>query len=511
MKKKIFLMLALITVLGCIFAISVSASDTAPESYVESDTSYTVYTDSQYQEVILGVYEGTLANKTIVFGCDIMVTLEFIMQNPCDITIDLNGFTYTNNTTINKSGDFDFQNKDAIIRIKNGNISSSFCVFIFRTAGQLYAEDIDVVSRDECVYRYGNSHDAVISLKNCKMDAIGDYLAVNLNGNCGRESGSEGGSLYLIEGGEYAGLGIYCPRDGSYVKDCLVYEKRLALDTWHKHAGTKDKPQNVILNITNVTVTGGDGEIYLNDVSLEPMLYDCTFSKINLSNKTGAVIISYTSPTCTDAGTKTKYHNLTSITVDEQYSIDNPAKGHTSDLENIRDIVYQNGFHNAGAYLCPCTDCGATDTRVEAASLFACLGYSVTESGSAGIVIGFTLNGKAITEYEEITNRTVKYGVFAVSKDKLGTNDVFASDGTVAQGVINAELTNSSFTVFQIKIRGFVTDAQKNKMIAMGAYVKVTDGNGTEYSYMQPGTPLEGENYCFVSYNGITGNSSTEE
>ena len=39
----------------------------------------------------------------------------------------------------------------------------------------------------------------------------------------------------------------------------------------------------------------------------------------------------------------------------------------------------------------------------------------------------------------------------------------------------------------------------------MGGYVEVTDGEAKEYSYMQSGTPNEGEKYCFVSYNDIVG------
>ena len=505
MKKRVFLMLTLLAMLGCIFAISISASDTVSENYAESDTAYTVYTDEQYQEVILGIYDGTLANKTIVFGCDILVTLELVMENPCDITIDLNGFTYTNNKVINKSGDFDFQNKDAIIRIKNGYIKSSFCVFIFRTSGQLYAEEINVVSNDECIYRYGSSHSAVISLKNCKMDATGNYHSVNLCGNCGGQNGSESGSLYMIEGGEYAGLCIYCPREGSYVKDCLVYEEKLILDTWHRHGGTNESPQNAILDITNVTVTGDGGEIYLNDAGLSPVLYDCTFDKVNLSNKTTAVIISYTSPTCTQAGTKTTYHNLTSITVDEQYSIDNPAKGHSADLENVLDAVYQDGYHNIGAYVCPCVECGAMDARAEAQALFACLGYSIAETGTRGIAVGFSANKGAIAAYTEITENTVSFGVFAVSQSRLGANDILDENGNMAQGVVGTQI-KGSYSLFEIKVTG-IGENQKDTKLALGAYVAVSDGENTEYSYMQD--TAKGEmvgNYMLVSYNDLTDN-----
>ena len=110
--------------------------------------------------------------------------------------------------------------------------------------------------------------------------------------------------------------------------------------------------------------------------------------------------------------------------------------------------------------------------------------------------------GVAIKEYAEVTGKTLKYGVFAVLQSKLGDNDVFADDGTVADGVINAEITNYEFVAFELKITGF-TDEQKDTKLAMGAYVAVTGGETTEYSYMQVGTPNANEKYCFISYNDI--------
>lgn len=97
----------------------------------------------------------------------------------------------------------------------------------------------------------------------------------------------------------------------------------------------------------------------------------------------------------------------------------------------------------------------------------------------------------------------MKYGVFAVLKDKLGTNDVFSENGEAANGVISAEITNYSFAAFELKIVGF-TDEYKDTELAMGAYVTVTDGEKTEYSYMQATDKGAKEgSYYFVSYNDI--------
>ena len=476
--KKLYLILVMVVALTLCLCIVSVAQDTAPESYVSSETAYTVYNDAQYQEVILGIYNNELENKTIVFGCDILVTLDFVMTNPCDITIDLNGFKYTNNTINNKSGDFDFQNGSAIIRIKNGSIESNFCVFIFRTSGQLYAESIEVVSHDECVYRYGGSHNAIVSLKNCKMNATADYYAVNLNGNCGCPQGSEGGSLYQIEGGEYGGLAILCPRDGSYVRDCLVYEKNLCLDTWHRHAGTSSAPKNVELEVRNVKVTSDSGEIYLNDVGLSPILYDCTFKKINLSNKSDAVIISYTSPTCENPGTKTKYYNLTSISVDEQYSIDNPAKGHTANLDEILDLVYENGFNNAGTYICTCTECGAMDIKEKtpsASALITFVGISAPMNGN-GICIGYAIGCEAIETYKSY-EKTFEYCVVAYIPLENETNvDPIGTDLKPIDYTISTPLS-AEYSAVDFVINGF--GSHVDTPLAMCAYVY--DGSEVDY------------------------------
>jgi len=175
-------------------------------------------------------------------------------------------------------------------------------------------------------------------------------------------------------------------------------------------------------------------------------------------------------------------------------------------VDGIRS--YEN-FLSEGVIVCTCTNCGATTTK-NAPAIFTCLGYSAPEDGRGGIAIGFTVNNEAIKEYTEATGKTLKYGVFAVLQSRLGDKDIFAQDGTVADGVINAEITNYEFVAFELKIIGFA-DEHKGIKLAMGAYVAVTDGETTEYSYMQGGEPNENEKYCFVSYNDIVGTPSTDE
>jgi len=183
---------------------------------------------------------------------------------------------------------------------------------------------------------------------------------------------------------------------------------------------------------------------------------------------------------------------------------------HVNNPSELVTINYGSYTVN-GTKIITCQNDGCTyNVTEETPALFTCLGYSAPEDGRGGIAIGFTVSNVAIAEYEEATGKTLKYGAFAVLQSKLKDKDVFAEDGTAAEGVISAEITNYQFVAFELKIVGF-TDEQKDTKLAMGAYVAVTDGEKTEYSYMQSGTPNENEKYCFVSYNDIIGKLPANE
>ena len=137
-------------------------------------------------------------------------------------------------------------------------------------------------------------------------------------------------------------------------------------------------------------------------------------------------------------------------------------------------------------------------------ALFICRGYSAYENGFGGIAIGFFINYGAIDEYTKVTGKSVNYGVFAVLQDNILGKDVFDSNGELTEGVISADVTTHGLAVFELKIVGFL-DNQKDVMLAMGAYVVVSDENTTEYSYMQAEAPLEGQSYSFISFNGVLG------
>lgn len=178
--------------------------------------------------------------------------------------------------------------------------------------------------------------------------------------------------------------------------------------------------------------------------------------------------------------------------------------------ENV-ECSYES-YDAVGTKTIACTRDGCNRSITENITpLFTCLGYSAPENGNGGIAVGYTVNKEAVTEYISVTKITLSYGVFAVLKDRLGTNDIFAEDGTVANGVLHADITKYEFSAFEIKIVGFAEE-QKETKLAMGAYVVVSDGVATKYSYMQAKDKGESNgNYYFVSFNDIVPTIAKEE
>ena len=135
-------------------------------------------------------------------------------------------------------------------------------------------------------------------------------------------------------------------------------------------------------------------------------------------------------------------------------------------------------------------------------ALFEYLGYSADEKGNAGFIIGFVANVEAIGQYKELTGKTLEYGVFVATQNAIGNDDIFTSDGKTKDGVVGVKTSNSPFALFQLKVSGFRED-QKDVKLSLGAYIKVIDGESTEFVYLQDKAPDENQKYHFASYNEI--------
>ena len=172
-------------------------------------------------------------------------------------------------------------------------------------------------------------------------------------------------------------------------------------------------------------------------------------------------------------------------------------------VHNLSVAIEYVSFDAAGTKTVRCTNADCTHVEAtEAPALFENKGYSAAEYAGGGISVGFKVNKAAITEYEEVTGKTVSYGVFAVLADVIKTNDIFDADGKALDGVIAADITNTDFDIFNLKIVGFA-DNQLDTDLVMGAYVGVSKDGTTEYAYLQDATPEKNEKYYFASYNDV--------
>lgn len=166
-------------------------------------------------------------------------------------------------------------------------------------------------------------------------------------------------------------------------------------------------------------------------------------------------------------------------------------------------IVYES-YLEVGLKTTVCPLCGGNDGGELTPALFNCLGYSASQYGVGGISVGYVINKDAIAEYEKATGKTVSYGVFAASYDRLGENEAVSANGTFASYVIGTQIDGSIVNVFEIKIIGFTTEAQKSAKLVLGAYLIATKGEERAVSYMQPYASQNGGRYSYTTYNDIS-------
>lgn len=284
-------------------------------------------------------------------------------------------------------------------------------------------------------------------------------------------------------------------KDYIYINSSEITEYTAAGDT--QHIVAKDS------TFTKIDLTGDtSGGAYAT-------LINSTYSTINLKRKAGSrngTLYIVTEADCDTAATRIVYTyddatqgNVSSV--DEKYPIENPAKGHNTEGE-LLSVSYDSYLEcGNGTYIC--TSCGEEHlAKGVFEPLFSCLGYSLFENGSGSVAVGYTVNKEALDFYKSATGKTFSFGIFAVLKDRLGTSDIFASDGTASTGVVSADITGYDVQTFELKIIG-IDGAHRDASIVMGAYTKVSDGEVTEYSYLQDGVPQAGERYEHVSYNGV--------
>ena len=608
MKKKIFLITAMVALLVCVFAISVSAANEVTlvtGETVDFETVFKVGTSNGVDNVVTGFNTGYNNNSmTDVIFPDYLAGIECNglfgkYANPASTTIKTLTFEATDDFFI--SGDNIFSgisvtkvtfNPNCVVEIRKGSFSgcTSLTEITFpkfrKLANNSFANCSNMVPTNELVFAEGMTEIGADAFHGCS--SLGGTVVFPSTLTTIKEEVFSGTNITGVDFSKCAELAtlekaIFAHCDSIETIDMSACVKLTSLG--NSFAENCDELINVILppnlevvpeksfawcpNIQSMVIPASCTQIgveafqyarheqalkvftlYIqSNVNFDTSRYsvfNSSSAKVEFvligenvtaesfiaantySHVTGATVVDYVAGE--NPWTYVPGQAITSHTIVENYCASlaltgnhayegNPCVVVCADCElstanenpehNLAiEITYENGFGNAGNKLVACTNKGcAYGEETEMASLFTCLGYSANEVGGDGIAIGYVVNNEAIDEYTSITGKSLSYGVFVASQNKLGENDIFDQEGNKTSGVVSVEITSYEFAVFELKVVGF-TDENKGSLLAMGAYVAVTDGETTEYSYMQDGEPLENEKYCFVSYNDIVGKTS---
>ena len=348
----------------------------------------------------------------------------------------------------------------------------------------IYLGKMEIVDL-RCFYMHNNPHNVTVYLaNNSASDLKNERVTADVTTN---ENGT------TIAHGTYAGV------NANGTLEILVdnrIQNNIKVNDYIKFyfCGT-----NEVCFVTRVNIPWGPDNVkdWGNFVSTPVTYEELILAGASIDKHPIVSAPEYSDATCTeDGGVKTYCLACGEIASIEKTA---DALGHDYDITNPNSIVYSDITSN-GTYIAECARCFEDiEEVVENTYLFICLGYSASKTGD-GISLGFKVNGKAIEKYTSVMNISMKFGVFAVSQGKLGENNIFDENGNTADGVISAEIKRTDFSGFDIKVVGFESEEQKSAMLALGAYVMLSNG---EISYIQAEIANEKESYHFISYNGI--------
>ncbi|MBO5379366.1 MAG: hypothetical protein J6A90_03480 [Clostridia bacterium] len=555
MKKKLLLLASTVVMLVCIFAVGASAANTTIEADDLSDIKAAISNSMPGDEI------------TVDLAGDILIPNQasaVIIDKDITLTINFNGYVLMNNSgggsagqaygfllksynaklVLNGTSSVDPFNytepTDETITVSNGAIvnpnkekgikspdfaSNGPAVVVYSGTVELNDLYLNQYNTGEWGIFFSPSVGTDIDVRN-NIIAKNSIVRVHA-GRYGALGTRQGNSILkesyvaiedcVIYGtGEHEWLSMSA---NSYIKDTRIADYYLKIDSYMRDSYAREGNEAILQNVIFEDNLGlYTGAIFVN-------MIDCTFKKsmsIYISGDSqGTTRFTITETAdCENAGrqayaeaarnagkTLTSFEDFSNVV--EQYAIDNPAKGHAADLNNILDVAYQDGFDRVGVYTCSCSRCDNEDVKAEAPALFTNKGFSAAQYGNM-MSVNYKVNAQAVKEYENATGKKLNYGVFAVMAEKIGTNDILDSEGKALAGVIAADITDSGFTLFNLKITGF-TDAQKKISLAMGAYVGTTKDGATNYTYLQIEKPSEGQKYFFASYNDIVALTPSDE
>lgn len=246
---------------------------------------------------------------------------------------------------------------------------------------------------------------------------------------------------------------------------------------------------------------------YVSGYSSNKLVATDTLLKVSVTEPT-CVAQGYTTYTCLCG--ETKVDNYVPATGNHKY--ENGActvcgasaycADPTHNLEII-SISYANGYSADGVKVVKCLDCGTVETSVIAEPLYTCAGYSMPESGSNSIAVGFAIDSVAISEFEASTGKSVEIGVVFAGYGNLGGKQPLDENGkaiALEQGkVIKADLSDFEYKTYDFVLTDIIDEIKDVKLV-IAAYIY--DGKTVEYLQ---------ENSCGATVSGISYNEVMEK
>ena len=143
-------------------------------------------------------------------------------------------------------------------------------------------------------------------------------------------------------------------------------------------------------------------------------------------------------------------------------------------------LEYPNGIENDGVIIRQCAACGLIDKNEKKADpVLVFLGYSASETGTKTLVAGVRFNYESLKLYEAINDEKLDYGFVLAGEEKLAGANPFKEDGTLVSGAVKMSMVQEGYYESVMKISGFSTNVDKK--IVFAVYVKI----GKEIMYFQ--------------------------
>lgn len=153
-----------------------------------------------------------------------------------------------------------------------------------------------------------------------------------------------------------------------------------------------------------------------------------------------------------------------------------------------------------------CTACGAKTSKKLYDAPIVYLGYSKKADGTGAICFGYKINDESMKAYEEITKKTISYGVVAYvpkADEDLTALEPINSDLTLKDEEHTVFTSTKGYASFEFVMKGFDSDSAKALKLVMSAYVS----DGSEVSYLgvdsETNTIAQTEYATLISFNAF--------